>query len=246
MNIIPAIDIIGGKCVRLTKGDYGRETVYSDDPLEMAKAFAGAGLRRLHLVDLDGAKKGESRNLDILERIAVHTPLVVDYSGGLRNGGAIRDALEAGAAMVSIGSAAVKDPELMKEWLAVFGAERVILSADVDETGHVATRGWLESSDLSVDELICRFEDDGLAQAIVTEIVRDGMLCGIDTGFYRALTQRHPAVHFTASGGVSSCRDIERCAETGLDGVIVGKAFYEGRISLTQLSRLTERYRNMG
>lgn len=246
MNIIPAIDIIGGKCVRLTKGDYCRQKVYSDDPLEMAKAFAGSGLRRLHLVDLDGAKEGKSRNLDILERIAVHTPLVVDYSGGLRNNDAIRDALEAGAAMVSIGSAAVKEPELMRGWLAVFGAERVILSADVDETGHVATRGWLESSGISADDLISRFEDGGLSRAIVTEIARDGMLCGIDAAFYRTLTEKHPAVRFTASGGVSTCADIEQCGEAGLDGVIVGKAFYEGRISLTQLSELSERYRNMG
>ncbi len=246
MNIIPAIDIIGGKCVRLTKGDYSRQTVYSDDPLEMAKAFAGAGLRRLHLVDLDGARQGESRNLDILERIAVHTPLVVDYSGGLRNGGAIRDALEAGAAMVSIGSAAVKEPELMKEWIATFGAERIILSADIDEKGHVATRGWLEASDITADDLISRFEDDGLSRAIVTEIARDGMLCGIDAAFFRTLAGRYPAVRFTASGGVSTCADIEQCGEARLDGVIVGKAFYEGRISLTQLSGLAERYRNMG
>lgn len=242
MNIIPAIDIIGGKCVRLTKGDFAKTTTYNDNPLEIAKAFAGAGLRRLHLVDLDGAKNGTGENLKVLERIAGNTGLIIDYSGGLRNAESIHSALESGAAMASIGSAAVKNPELMKEWLAMFGTDRIILSADVDASGHVATRGWLDSSDLSADNLLDNFRDDELSQSIVTEISRDGMLCGIDTDFYSGLQQRHPSVKFTASGGVSSIEDIENCFKAGLDGVIVGKAFYEGKISLEALASLAEKY----
>ncbi len=242
MNIIPAIDIIGGKCVRLTKGDFAQTKTYHDDPLEIAKAFADSGLRRLHLVDLDGAKNGAGENRKVLERIAANTGLTVDYSGGLRNAESIRTALDSGAAMVSIGSAAVKHPELMKEWLSTFGADRIILSADIDATGHVATRGWLDSSEISADELINGFEKDGLSQSIVTEISRDGMLCGIDTAFYSGLQQRHPSVRFTASGGVSSADDIENCFKAGLDGVIVGKAFYEGKISLEALAAMAEKF----
>lgn len=240
MRIIPAIDLIDGKCVRLTKGDFEKKSTYYRDPLDAAKAFCDAGLKRLHLVDLDGAKGNPGANFNVMERIASRTDLIIDYSGGIKNETAIRDALSAGASMIAIGSMAVREPEKMKEWLGMFGSGILILSADIDQTGHIATRGWLESSDLSADNLFEMFMPSGLRQTIVTEIARDGMLCGIDLDFYKTLSDKHPDLQVTASGGISSVKDIEECASAGLHGVIVGKAFYEGRITLAELSKLEE------
>lgn len=240
MKIIPAIDLIEGKCVRLTKGDFNVCSTYNPDPLDVAKAFADWGLTRLHLVDLDGAKGNPGANLRVLERIATYTSLRTDYSGGIRDSDAIRRAMSAGASMVAVGSVAVTSPETMAGWLDDFGADSIILSADIDRSGRIATRGWLESSDMEADQLLDRFKRNGLRQSIVTEISRDGMLCGINQDLYMGLMERHTEIGFTASGGISSVADIEQCAELNLDGVIVGKAYYEGRISLRELSRLQE------
>lgn len=240
MNIIPAIDIIDGKCVRLTQGEFSKSSVYYPDPLDAAKAFADAGLKRLHLVDLDGAKSGKCKNYNVMERIASRLPTVIDYSGGLRTTQAIRDSFSAGAGMVAIGSAAVKEPELMNEWLTTFGSDSIILSADINANGFIATKGWLETSNLTADNLIDRFKDKNLSQVIATEIARDGMLCGINIKLYKTLQEKHPGIKFTASGGISSVNDIIECAEAQIDGVIVGKAFYEGRITLKDLSHISE------
>ena len=242
MRIIPAIDLIEGKCVRLTKGDFDKKSTYYRDPLDAAKSFFDAGLKRLHLVDHDGAKGTPGANFNVMERIASKVDLIIDYSGGIKETQAIIDALSAGASMIAVGSIAVKEPLKMQEWLRRFGHETIILSADIDQTGHVATRGWQDSSDLTANTLFERFIPCGLRQTIVTEISRDGMLCGIDMDFYKKMSEQHITLKITASGGISSAKDIEECAEAGLHGVIVGKAFYEGRITLAELSQLEERY----
>ena len=209
IEIIPATDIIGGQCVRLTQGDYASRKTYYRDPLEAALRFEEAGIRRLHMVDLDGAKASEPRNLAVLERIAARTSLEVQYGGGIKS----REALH-----------------------SVFDPGRLILGADV-RNGAVAIEGWLESSTLSAPELIGRFIPQGLTQVICTDISRDGMLCGPSAAFYADLQGRFPTVEITVSGGISSMSDIEELDRQGLRSVIVGKALYEGRITLKDLAR---------
>lgn len=234
IEIIPAIDIIGGECVRLTKGDYNESKVYYRDPLDAAKSFEGVGLGRLHLVDLDGARDEECRNLRVLERIAGETSLVIDYSGGIRSGEAISNALDAGAAMVGVGSVAARTPELFAEWLEEFGGERMVLGVD-ERDGKVAVKGWLETADCSVEDVIGRFIGNGLRKAVCTDISRDGMLCGPSVEFYTGLQTRFPEVDITVSGGISSMADIEALDAAGLRSVIVGKAIYEGKITLKEI-----------
>ena len=214
IEIIPATDIIDGACVRLTQGDYASRKTYYRDPLEAALRFEEAGIRRLHMVDLDGAKASEPRNLAVLERIAARTSLEVQYGGSL----------------------AVRQPDLFAAWLTEFGPERLILGADIRD-GAVAIQGWLESSSLTVPQLIERFLPQGLAQVICTDISRDGMLCGPSAAFYADLQSRFPAVEITVSGGIASMADIEELDRQGLRSVIVGKALYEGRITLKDLAR---------
>ncbi|MCI9607927.1 MAG: 1-(5-phosphoribosyl)-5-[(5-phosphoribosylamino)methylideneamino]imidazole-4-carboxamide isomerase [Muribaculaceae bacterium] len=238
MQIIPAIDIMDGRCIRLSKGRFDTRKVYYDNPEEAAAAFAGAGLTRLHIVDLDGARKGESVNIRVLERIASRYPLAIDYSGGIRSRDDIVRALDAGASMVSVGSVAVNNPALMKEFLYEFGAERIILSSDIDARGLVAVRGWEEESPVTAKQLLEIFAACGLDKAIVTEIARDGMLCGVDTSLYTGLAEAFPSVDFIASGGVASVDDLMRCNAAGIAGVIVGKAFYEGHIALDEMARI--------
>ena len=236
IEIIPAIDLIDGQCVRLRRGDYGQVTRYSSDPLAVASSFRDAGITRLHLVDLDGAKSGAPCNLSVLERIAAHTSLRIEFGGGIKSSQSVADVLGAGAAHVIIGSAAVKQPALMDRWLAEYGPERVILGADI-RGGLVSVSGWLEDSSLSVADVFNRFIPSGLSQAIVTEISRDGMLAGPDFNLYSGLKDRFPAVCLTASGGVTTMADIARLQSLGIERAIVGKALYEGRISLTDISR---------
>ena len=209
IEIIPATDIIGGQCVRLTQGDYASRKTYYRDPLEAAFRFEEAGIRRLHMVDLDGAKASEPRNLAVLERVATRTGLEVQYGGGIKSRAALR---------------------------SVFDPGRLILGADV-RNGAVAIEGWLESSTLSAPELIGRFIPQGLTQVICTDISRDGMLCGPSAAFYADLQGRFPTVEITVSGGISSMSDIEELDRQGLRSVIVGKALYEGRITLKDLAR---------
>ena len=231
IEMIPATDLIGGRCVRLTQGDYTSRKTYYRDPLEAALRFEEAGARRLHMVDLDGAKAAEPQNLAVLERIAAKTSLEVQYGGGLKSRAALRSVFDAGARRAVCGSVAVREPELFARWIAEFGPERLILGADVRD-GVVAIQGWTERSERTAPELIETFLPAGLRQVVCTDISRDGMLCGPAVALYADLQRRFPQVEITVSGGVSSPDDIARLEREGLRSVIVGKALYEGRITL--------------
>lgn len=232
--IIPAIDLMDGKCVRLTQGDYGQKKEYSADPLDMAKQYEDCGIRRLHVVDLDGAKAKKPCNLAVLERIAAETSLDVEWGGGIKDAGSLKSALDAGAGRIICGSIAVDDRTEFTSWLSEFGSSRIILGADVRE-GKVATHGWLRDSGLSLEELMGWYVPCGLSQMICTDISKDGMLQGPDFGFYVALKQAWPSVDVTLSGGVSCMEDLYEASRLGLHSVIVGKAIYEGRISLKDI-----------
>ena len=232
--IIPAIDLMDGKCVRLTQGDYGQKKEYSADPLDMARQYEDCGIRRLHVVDLDGAKAKKPCNLAVLERIAAGTALDVEWGGGIKDADALKSALDAGAGRIICGSIAVDDRTEFTSWLSEFGPSRIILGADVRD-GKVATHGWLRDSGLSLEELMGWYVPCGLSQMICTDISRDGMLQGPDFGFYVALKQAWPSVDVTLSGGVSCMDDLYEASRLGLHSVIVGKAIYEGRISLKDI-----------
>lgn len=231
IEMIPATDLIGGRCGRLTQGDYTNRKTYYRDPLEAALRFEEAGARRLHMVDLDGAKAAEPQNLAVLERIAAKTSLEVQYGGGIKSRAALRSVFDAGARRAVCGSVAVREPELFARWIAEFGPERLILGADVRD-GVVAIQGWTERSERTAPELIETFLPAGLRQVVCTDISRDGMLCGPAVALYADLQRRFPQVEITVSGGVSSPDDIARLEREGLRSVIVGKALYEGRITL--------------
>ncbi len=236
MRIIPAIDLIHGKCVRLEKGDYSRKTEYREDPLEVAKEFEDAGLRYLHLVDLDGAKAGRLVNWKVIERICSNTRLIVDVGGGIKSEDDLRIALEAGAAQVNIGSLAVKEPERFRQWLQEKGGELIILSADV-RNGLIAISGWQEQTQVSLAEFIGSFLPDGLRTVVTTDISRDGMLTGPSVEMYMEMRSQFSELDLVASGGVSILDDLEVLQEIGMGGAIVGKAIYEGAISLPDLAR---------
>lgn len=235
ITVIPAIDIIGGQCVRLTKGDYSQKTSYGD-PLDMAKSYEAIGLKRLHVVDLDGAKSSLPVNLSILEQIASATNLDIQWGGGVKSREALLQVLQAGASRVICGSVAISNPEMFSEWLSEFGSHRIILGADVKD-GFVATHGWLRSSQTTLDELLLDFEAQGLSQSIVTDISRDGMLGGPNFELYEHLQGAFDRVDITVSGGISSMADLDRLDAMSLRSVIVGKAIYEGRIELKVLER---------
>ena len=232
--IIPAIDLMDGKCVRLTQGDYGQKKEYSADPLDMAMQYADCGVTRLHVVDLDGAKAKKPCNLAVLERIATRTSLDVEWGGGIKDASALRSALDAGAGRIICGSIAVDDRVAFSEWLTQFGPSRIILGADVRD-GKVATHGWLKDSGLALEELMNWYVPEGLSQMICTDISKDGMLQGPDFGFYVSLKEQWPTVDVTLSGGISCMDDLVKAEELQLHSVIVGKAIYEGRISLKEL-----------
>ena len=235
IEIIPATDIIGGQCVRLTQGDYASRKTYYRDPLEAAFRFEEAGIRRLHMVDLDGAKASEPRNLAVLERIAARTSLEVQYGGGIKSREALHSVFDAGARRAICGSVAVRRPDLFAAWLAEFGPGRLILGADV-RNGAVAIEGWLESSTLSAPELIGRFIPQGLTQVICTDISRDGMLCGVNVEATSRLAQATP-IPVIASGGVKNIDDIVSLMQVesdGVSGVILGKALYEGTLDFRE------------
>lgn len=236
IEIIPAIDIIGGRCVRLSQGDYSRLTTYDGHPTEIARRMADAGVRRIHVVDLDGAKAGAPANLRAVEAIASLGLVDIELGGGLKSDGALRSAFDAGAAYAIGGSVAVKDPATFASWLHTYSPQRVILGADVRD-GKVAVNGWLEESELTAETLIGHFIPDGLTQAICTDIASDGMLHGPATDMYTSLTERFPEVTVTVSGGISSMDDIRRLDNLGLKRVIVGKAIYEGHITLKEIER---------
>lgn len=234
MRIIPAIDLIDGKCVRLTKGDYAQKKVYNENPLEVAKEFEGAGIRYLHLVDLDGSKAREIKNAAVLESIASNTNLVVDFGGGVRTDKDIDIAFDSGATQVNLGSVAIENKELYSEWLEKFGSEKIILSAD-SMNRKIAINGWQEDSSVDLFELITEYVDMGNQYMVCTDISKDGMLQGIARELYKDLMEAFPTQKIVASGGVTNISDVEAVAELGMDGVIIGKAIYENKISLKQL-----------
>ena len=234
MELIPAIDLIDGACVRLSQGDYDQKTVYFSDPLDFALQAADLGIRRLHLVDLDGAKASKPINLCVLERIVASMGMEVQFGGGIKSDEALRSVFSAGARRAIIGSVAVAEPERLDEWLDTYGPDRLILGADTKD-GKVATHGWLRSSDLSAAELIERFP--ALQQVLVTDISRDGMMQGPSFDLYAELQRTFPDKQIIVSGGVSSLADVERLIELGLTAAVVGKALYQGTITLNDVSQ---------
>lgn len=237
IEIIPAIDIIGGKCVRLTRGEYSTSKVYSDDPVDMAKRFVDAGCRSLHLVDLDGAKSNHIVNHRTLEQVASRTPLTVDFGGGLKSDDDLRIAFDSGAAMVTGGSIAVRRPDTFLRWLDTYGFDRIILGADA-RGGKIAAEGWTATSDRDIVPFIEGYASHGIRRVISTEISVDGTLEGPAVSLYRRILDILPELWLVASGGVGSISDIETLDAAGVPAVIVGKAIYEGRISLSDISRI--------
>ena len=240
MQVIPAIDIIDGKCVRLTEGDYSQKKIYNEHPLEVAKEFEDAGLIRLHLVDLDGAKAGSVKNWKVLETIAGKTSLVIDFGGGIKTAKDVQIVFESGAAFATVGSIAVKNEEEFVNWLLQFGAEKFLLGADVKEE-KIAVSGWLEKTDIWVYDFIEKYIQHGVQQIFCTDVSKDGKLEGPSVDLYKNIIQKFPNLHFIASGGVSEIKDVETLYEIGCRGVIIGKAIYENRITLHDLSGFNSR-----
>lgn len=236
IEIIPAIDIIGGRCVRLSQGDYGRCRTYDALPADMIRLFADCGVRRVHVVDLDGAKAAAPCNLSTLEQIAAIDGVSIEWGGGIKSEESLRAVFDCGAAYAVVGSVAAVRPESFAEWLNRFGGERMVLGADVRE-GKVSVNGWSEDLDLSIDTLIGHFLPHGLTQVVCTDIARDGMLQGPSFELYTRLQETYSAVDFTVSGGISSMEDVRRLARLGLRKVIVGKAIYEHRITPADIER---------
>jgi phosphoribosylformimino-5-aminoimidazole carboxamide ribotide isomerase len=236
MEIIPAIDIIDGKCVRLSKGDFSTRKVYNEDPLEVARQFQDAGLTRLHLVDLDGAKLGKIVNYQVLERIAARTTLVIDAGGGIKSDDDVRIVFECGASMITAGSVAVKNPDTARRWIKQHGAAKVFLGADVKDN-FIAVSGWMEKSTTKLDDFLDSWLGEGFQTVICTDISRDGMLEGPAVELYKSMLLRLPEMKLIASGGVSNMADLDDLSRAGLHAAIIGKAIYENRIRLADLTR---------
>ncbi len=236
IDIIPAIDIIEGKCVRLSQGDYNQKKVYNENPLEVAQMFEDHGIKRLHLVDLDGAKAGNIVNYKVLETIATKTNLVIDFGGGLKSNEDLRIAFESGAQMITGGSIAVKNPDVFIGWIEKYGAEKIILGADVKDE-KIAVGGWIETSDLDLLPFVKGYKDKGITKVICTDISKDGMLQGPSVELYKKMLLEFPDLYLVASGGLSSMEDIDRLVEAKVPAVITGKAIYEGKIDLKQLEK---------
>jgi len=235
MQIIPAIDIIDGKCVRLTQGDYAQKTIYNENPLEVAKQFEAAGLKRLHLVDLDGAKAGTVKNWAVLQEIAAYTTLSIDFGGGIKKDKDLNIVFESGAAYATIGSLAVKEPDTFLEWLKVYGPDKFILGADV-KSEKIAVSGWLETTDINIYDFLQDYISKGILQSFCTDVSKDGTLEGPSIDLYKNIVEKFPSLFFIASGGVSCLEDLTALKELGCAGAIVGKAIYEGRIALKDLT----------
>ncbi|RYY53240.1 MAG: 1-(5-phosphoribosyl)-5-[(5-phosphoribosylamino)methylideneamino]imidazole-4-carboxamide isomerase [Chitinophagaceae bacterium] len=234
MEIIPAIDIIDGKCVRLTQGDYSQKKIYNEDPLEVAKAFEDAGLHRLHLVDLDGARDKSVRNWKVLEQLTGKTGLSIDFGGGISREDDLRIVFESGADYATIGSLAVKNEPLFTQWLGQYGPDRFLLGADVRDK-KISIHGWKEDTSITVSDFIRNYLAKGVRQVFCTDISKDGKLEGPSTALYSEIIGEFPSLHFIASGGVSGVSDLEALRDAGCKGAIVGKAIYENRISLPEL-----------
>lgn len=236
MTIIPAIDIIDGKCVRLTKGDYSKKTIYNEDPLEVALQFENAGIKRLHLVDLDGARTGSVKNWKVLEKIAGKTRLSIDFSGGISTQKSVEISFNSGAAFAAVGSMAVKNEITFTGWLLVYGAEKFIVGADV-KNEKIVIRGWTESTSLTVFELIEKYKTKGVKQFFCTDVNKDGLLQGTAIDLYKKILNEHPSIDLIASGGITAVSELDELRQAGCNGAIIGKAIYENRISLNNLKR---------
>ena len=236
IELIPAIDIIDGKCVRLSQGDYDTKKIYNENPLEVAKEFEANGIQRLHVVDLDGAKSSHVVNYKALDAIAGHTSLTIDFGGGIKTDEDLMIAFENGAHMVTLGSVAVKKPELFKKWLHQYGAEKIILGADVKDN-RISVSGWLEEGPQELMPFLTDYTQEGVSKVLCTDISRDGMLQGPSIELYKQVMQRFPTMHLIASGGVSGMDDIIRLDEASIPAVVFGKALYEGRITMKDLKR---------
>ena len=236
IEIIPAIDIIEGRCVRLSQGDYDCRKVYDESPVDMTKRYADCGVKRIHVVDLDGAKSSSPKNLKVLEKMAVGAEVEIEWGGGVKSEESLCALFDYGATYAIVGSVAAREPMLFAEWLARFGGDKMVLGADV-RNGKVSINGWLEDLAVTIEELIDGFLPMGLSQVVCTDITRDGMLQGPTDELYVKLQSRYPSVDFTVSGGIGSMADIERLNEKGLRKVIVGKAIYENRITLKDIEQ---------
>ena len=235
MRILPAIDIIDGKCVRLSKGDYKTKKIYNESPLEVAKAFEDHGIKHLHLVDLDGAKSKHIVNYKVLETLALKTSLQIDFGGGLKSDSDLKIAFESGAAQITGGSIAVKSPEIFISWIKTYGPEKIILGADVKGI-HIATNGWIETSDQTLFEFVKHYQSNGIEYVICTDISKDGTLEGPAFELYKNILAE-TEVKLIASGGISKFEELPKLQELGCEGIIIGKAIYENRISLKQLEK---------
>ncbi len=234
MIIIPAIDIINGKCVRLTRGDYANQKIYNENPVDVARQFADAGFKRLHIVDLDGARSGQITNIATLEKIAAATPLIIDFGGGIKNINDVEAVFNAGAAIATIGTLAVKKPEILEEWLMELGAEKFLFGADVlDE--KIKISGWLEDGGINIFDFVGRLISLGAMNIFCTDISKDGMMQGPSIDLYKKIRVQHPEINLIASGGVSHIDDVKKLEETGCSAVIIGKAIYENLITPDQL-----------
>jgi phosphoribosylformimino-5-aminoimidazole carboxamide ribotide isomerase len=236
MRIIPAIDIIDGKCVRLSKGDYATKIIYNENPLEIAKLFEDHGVNYLHLVDLDGAKASHIVNYKVLENIALNTNLKIDFGGGLKSNEDLRVAFESGANQITGGSIAVKNPAIFKNWLQLYGADKIILGADAKDE-KVAVSGWLESSEENLIPFIQKYENEGVSYVICTDISKDGMLQGPSFDLYQKILNETKNIKLITSGGISTFEELPKLAEMGCEGTIIGKAIYENRISMKEIEK---------
>lgn len=236
IELVPAIDIIDGKCVRLTQGDYSQKTVYEGKPEDVAKQFEECGVTRLHMVDLDGARNNHIVNYRVLEKVASHTALTIDFGGGLKSDDDLRIAFECGASMITGGSIAVKERNKFLSWIERYGSDKIILGADV-KNGTIAVSGWEENSDMELISFVGQYMKAGITKVITTDISRDGMLTGPSVELYREMQTKLPGLYIIASGGVSSIGDIEKLAEAGIPSVIFGKAIYEGKITVKEIEK---------
>lgn len=236
IELIPAIDIIDGKCVRLSQGDYNSKKIYNENPLEVAKEFEAHGIHRLHIVDLDGAKSKHVVNYRTLEMIANHTSLIIDFGGGIKSDEDLLIAFENGAQMVTLGSVAIKNPDLFKKWLNKYGADKIILGADAKDE-RIAVSGWMEDSQQELIPFLHNYTKEGISKVLCTDISKDGMLQGPSISLYQKIMQEFPTMHLIASGGVSCLQDIINLENAGIPAVVFGKALYEGRITMKDLNR---------
>ncbi len=234
IELIPAIDIIDGKCVRLVQGQYQQKKIYAEQPLQVARQLEGLGISRLHLVDLDGAKAGKVVNLDILRSIAENTALIIDFGGGIKGDEDIESVFDAGADMITAGSIAVRDRAKVEKWLLQYGPEKIILGADTRD-GKISINAWQEDTKIEIYDFVQGYMDLGIIRLICTDIARDGMLGGTALDMYKALKEKFPTLEIIASGGVSGMADIRELDKAGIDGVIFGKAFYEGNITSQEI-----------